>query len=182
MSETTFEVYNFYITEAGESLLLDAQFGGSQVKLTHIAVGTESYDPSTKVNQTALVSEVDRAEVRSFKRVDKTLQMAAIFDNPDKAYNVGEISLVTEEGVHFAVYSRPGKLIGAKTNAGRFMPRFGMAVDLIPSEAINVSLAGDNLNLVLTPELARFTLAQIRSSRVQISILHREVKQIINQN
>ncbi|MCG7550417.1 phage tail protein [Pseudoalteromonas sp. Of7M-16] len=176
----TYEIYHFNITAAGESLLLNTQVGGAQVLLTEMAVGTAMYDPAAISDQLALKSEVDRAAILDFERVDKTLQMAAVFDNPAKAYNVGEVGLFTSTGELFAVFSMPNRIVGAKTDAGRFIVKFGLAIDQIPEGAITVDLSNDNVNLIMTRELAQMTLAQVRTSRVQLSMLSREIQQTIN--
>ncbi|AWL12807.1 hypothetical protein HMF8227_02355 [Saliniradius amylolyticus] len=172
------QLYNFYITPTGENLLLNESFGGSQVKLSHIHLGTASYDPSSRTNQTSLISEVDVKPIQDFAKVDNTLQMAAIFDGSGE-YNVGEIGLFTDTGKLFAVHSQQGKLLGSKAAGGRFMPRFGLALDQIPKDSITVNLVGDNLNLIITPELALMTLAQVRNSRLIMNGINRDISQFL---
>ncbi|TQF71804.1 phage tail protein [Pseudoalteromonas luteoviolacea] len=176
----TYEIYHFNITSVGEELLLNTQTGGPSVQLDKIALGTEMYDPAIIPDQRMLKAEVDRASILDFKRVDKTLQMASIFDDPSKSYSIGEMGLITDKGELFAVYSNPNKLIGHKTHSGRYLPKFALAIDQIPKNSVTVVFSGENLNIIITPELAKMALSQIRLSRIHISMLSREINNKLN--
>ncbi len=101
---------NLVITDVGLAALTNAQNNGTDpIVIAQIAIGSAHWTPTASA--TALQSEIKRVSTISGSVVDDKRLHISIRDASVDAYSVGELGLITNTGVLFAVYSQPTDIL-----------------------------------------------------------------------
>ncbi|WP_417526931.1 phage tail protein [Marinomonas shanghaiensis] len=158
-------------TSAGLSELISAKNQGIHGVITHIAAGDRSYTPTA--NQTSLVNERQRVAVASYEELSSTqLRLAAVFDG-DLEYEVREVGFYLESGTLLAVYSAPSTLLTYKSVNSDWIQKFTLDISALPTNSVTVVVGTNNVNLMMTEELAVMATAQIGCMARQVAMLFR---------
>lgn len=99
----------YFLTDVGRDVALNATSLGLNVSLSHIAVGTAKYDPLTALDRTALVAEVERYPLNGggVEPNSHTLRFVTSIE-PTITVDGFEIGIFTDTGALFAIASTTG--------------------------------------------------------------------------
>lgn len=173
------------ITSAGLSSLVSAQNQGIQAKITHMAVGAASYEPTG--NESSLLDEQERRAINDYSDIGSVTYLACIYDGDD-ALTIREIGLFLEDGTLFGLASHPTEIIGFKA-AGRsnvHLQRVAIQTSVLPAESLSVELADFKIDLLFEgaiasvgAALARMSIEQLRQADEILKI--KKLQEIINE-
>jgi|GEM_PF-2210365 len=99
----------YFLTDVGRDIALNATSLGLNVSLSHIGVGTAKYDPLTELDRTALVAEVERYPLNGggVEPNSHTLRFVTSIE-PTITVDGFEIGIFTDTGALFAIASTTG--------------------------------------------------------------------------
>ncbi|QJI30740.1 hypothetical protein HKK55_19195 [Pseudomonas sp. ADAK18] len=158
-------------TSKGLDEVLQAKNQGLKGEITHIGAGTGRYDPDG--TETALRDERQRVAIVDYEDLgDRQLRMAALFDGEGE-YEIGEFGFYLASGTLLAVYSVAGKLLTYKAAAARVLQKFTLDISPLPADSVTVVVGSENLNVLLTEELAAMSAANIDNMTRGLNILFR---------
>ena len=153
-------------THAGLAAVLSAKNAGFKAAFTHIGAGCQSYLP--RADQTRLRDEQQRVAIVDYEQLSATqIRLGAKFSG-DQAYEVREIGIYLDSGILVAVYSAPDTLFTYKSAHSSWIQKLTLDISALPTDSVTITLGTENLNLMLTHELA--TLAQ-----THIAQMHRQL-------
>ncbi|MGO0707029.1 hypothetical protein [Pseudomonas paracarnis] len=158
-------------TSKGLDEVLQAKNQGLKGEITHIGAGTGRYNPDG--TEVALRDERQRVAIVDYEDLgERQLRMAALFDG-DGEYEIGEFGFYLASGTLLAVYSVVGKLLTYKAAAARVLQKFTLDVSPLPADSVTVVVGTENLNILLTEELASLSAASIDTMTRGIGVLFR---------
>jgi len=158
-------------TSKGLDEVLQAKNQGLKGEITHIGAGTGRYNPDG--TEVALRDERQRVAIVDYEDLgDRQLRMAALFDG-EAEYEIGEFGFYLASGTLLAVYSVAGKLLTYKAAAARVLQKFTLDVSPLPADSVTVVVGSENLNILLTEELASLSAASIDSMSRGVAVLFR---------
>lgn len=158
-------------TSKGLDEVLQAKNQGLKGEITHIGAGTARYNPDG--SEVALRDERQRVAIVDYEDLgERQLRMAALFDG-DGEYEIGEFGFYLASGTLLAVYSVAGKLLTYKAAAARVLQKFTLDVSPLPADSVTVVVGTENLNILLTEELASLSAASIDTMTRGIGVLFR---------
>jgi hypothetical protein len=158
-------------TNAGLAELISTKNIGIKAAITHIAAGDKSYTPL--VTQTALVNEKQRVAIVDYEEMSQTsLRMGAKFTG-NLEYEVREIGFYLESGTLLAVYSVPNTLLTYKSASSSWIQKFTLDISPLPTDSITVVVGTENINLMMTEELAIMATAQMDNMTRHVELLFR---------
>lgn len=158
-------------TSKGLDEVLQAKNQGLKGEITHIGAGTGRYHPDG--TEVALRDERQRVAIVDYEDLgDSQLRMAALFDGEGE-YEIGEFGFYLASGTLLAVYSVAGKLLTYKAAAARVLQKFTLDISPLPGDSVTVVVGSENLNILLTEELASLSAASIDSMTRGIGVLFR---------
>ncbi|MDQ0705751.1 hypothetical protein QF043_004543 [Pseudomonas sp. W3I7] len=158
-------------TSKGLDEVLQAKNQGLKGEITHIGAGTGRYNPDGA--QVALRDERQRVAIVDYEDLgDRQLRMAALFDG-EAEYEIGEFGFYLASGTLLAVYSVAGKLLTYKASAARVLQKFTLDISPLPADSVTVVVGAENLNILLTEELASLSAASIDNMSRGVSVLFR---------
>ncbi|MBH3398267.1 hypothetical protein I5S60_01670 [Pseudomonas fluorescens] len=158
-------------TSKGLDEVLQAKNQGLKGEITHIGAGTGRYNPDG--TEVALRDERQRVAIVDYEDLgERQLRMAALFDG-DGEYEIGEFGFYLASGTLLAVYSVAGKLLTYKAAAARVLQKFTLDVSPLPAASVTVVVGTENLNILLTEELASLSAASIDTMTRGIGVLFR---------
>ena len=148
----------YFLTDVGRDIALNATSLGLNVSLSHIGVGTAKYDPLTELDRTALVAEVERYPLNGggVEPNSHTLRFVTSIE-PTITVDGFEIGIFTDTGALFAIASTTGNdpLIRLVANIVS-ITTFGMLLSTIdianliisidPNTPISVALMNEHLS------------------------------------
>ncbi|MEE1888498.1 phage tail-collar fiber domain-containing protein [Pseudomonas carassii] len=140
------------ITKAGLAAVWRADNSGLAVKITHIALGTAGYSPSTE--QKALRTEAARHVIAGGERLgNNQLHLTAIADGAH-AFWVREVGFVLEDGTLFAVWSHPSEALAYKPAGTDLLLAYDLSLSALPADSVTIVSNGAGLSLTLAAPLA----------------------------
>lgn len=71
------------------------------------------------------------------------------------------------------MYSVAGKLLTYKASAARVLQKFTLDISPLPADSVTVVVGAENLNILLTEELASLSAASIDNMSRGVSVLFR---------
>ncbi|MGY2230213.1 hypothetical protein HX780_21035 [Pseudomonas tolaasii] len=158
-------------TSKGLDEVLQAKNQGLKGEITHIGAGTGRYNPDG--TEVALRDERQRVAIADYEDLgDRQLRMAALFDG-DAEYEIGEFGFYLASGTLLAVYSMAGKLLTYKAAAARVLQKFTLDISPLPADSVTIVIGSDNLNVLMTDELAAIASANIDNMTRGLSVLFR---------
>ena len=158
-------------TSKGLDEVLQAKNQGLKGEITHIGAGTGRYHPDG--SEIALRDERQRVAIVDYEDLgNRQLRMAALFDGEGE-YEIGEFGFYLASGTLLAVYSVAGKLLTYKAAAARVLQKFTLDVSPLPADSVTVVVGTENLNILLTEELASLSAASIDTMTRGIGVLFR---------
>ena len=158
-------------TSKGLDEVLQAKNQGLKGEITHVGAGTGRYNPDG--SEVALRDERQRVAIVDYEDLgERQLRMAALFDG-DGEYEIGEFGFYLASGTLLAVYSVAGKLLTYKAAAARVLQKFTLDVSPLPADSVTVVVGTENLNILLTEELASLSAASIDTMTRGIGVLFR---------
>ena len=158
-------------TSKGLDEVLQAKNQGLKGEITHVGAGTGRYNPDG--TEVALRDERQRVAIVDYEDLgERQLRMAALFDG-DGEYEIGEFGFYLASGTLLAVYSVAGKLLTYKAAAARVLQKFTLDVSPLPADSVTVVVGTENLNILLTEELASLSAASIDTMTRGIGVLFR---------
>ncbi len=141
------------------------------MRSTHIGAGTARYDPNG--SETALRNERQRVPIVDYEDLDPgQLRMAALFEGPDE-YEIGEFGFYLSTGTLLAVYSVTGKLLTYKAAVARVLQKFTLDISPLPAQSVTVVVGADNLNILLSEEIATLATANIDNMARHVGLMFR---------
>ncbi|NMX32025.1 phage tail protein [Pseudomonas sp. WS 5413] len=158
-------------TSKGLDEVLQAKNQGLKGEITHIAAGTDRYNPSG--NETALRNERQRVAIVDYEDLgQRQLRMAALFDG-DGEYEIGEFGFYLASGTLLAVYSVAGQLLTYKAAAARVLQKFTLDISPLPADSVTIVVGSENLNVLLTEEIAELATASVDNMARHVGVLFR---------
>ncbi|MBY8969250.1 hypothetical protein J1G33_02485 [Pseudomonas sp. P867] len=158
-------------TSKGLDEVLQAKNQGLKGEITHIGAGTSRYNPDG--TEVALRDERQRVAIVDYEDLgERQLRMAALFDG-DGEYEIGEFGFYLASGTLLAVYSVAGKLLTYKAAAARVLQKFTLDVSPLPTDSVTIVVGSDNLNVLLTDEIAALSAASIDNMARGVGVLFR---------
>ena len=158
-------------TSKGLDEVLQAKNQGLKGKITHIGAGTGRYTPDG--TEVALRDERQRVAIVDYEDLgERQLRMAALFDG-DGEYEIGEFGFYLASGTLLAVYSVAGTLLTYKAAAARVLQKFTLDVSPLPADSVTVVVGLENLNVLLTEELAAVAAANVNNMGRHLGMLFR---------
>lgn len=137
-----------YITPAGLAAAIAADGLGTELAITHVAIGSGQYDPAGAL--TALVDRREKATVGSgSSAIPGQFSVIATFTGYGGAtYNLGEIGFYAGDpdagGILFAVASRAGLFYDVRSSSvASFTAAYDVALSGVPSGSITVTVDPD---------------------------------------
>lgn len=156
------------LTNAGLSALFDAGKGGLEGYISHVAFGDgagDHYTPSG--NETQLRRERARAPIGGGERDGpRQIVLQGLLDS-GPSFWVREVGFFLSDGTLLAVWSEPGKLLLYKTENVPFIFAYGLALDGVPSNSVNVAISGPTVNVIFDREFALIIANQAKIMRQQ---------------
>jgi len=160
-------------TDAGLAELVSAKNLGIHGAITHMAAGDKSYTP--QASQETLVNEKQRVEIEDSEDLSSTqIRMGARFSG-ELEYEVREIGFFLESGTLLAIYSVPNKLLTYKSANSDWVQKFTLDISMLPTDSVTIQVGTENINLMLSEELASMTVAFIKAQTVQTKITHQQM-------
>ena len=160
-------------TDAGLAELVSAKNSGIKGAITHVAAGDKSYTP--QASQATLVNERQRVEVVDFEDLDLTQIRMGVRFSGELEYEVREVGFFLASGTLLAVYSVPDKLLTYKPSGGDWVQKFTLDISMLPTDSVTIQTGTENINLMLSEELASMTVAFIKAQTVQTKITHQQM-------
>ncbi|AGE24629.1 hypothetical protein VRB50_05460 [Pseudomonas poae] len=158
-------------TSKGLDEVLQAKNQGLKGEITHIGAGTGRYSPDG--TEVALRDERQRVAIVDYEDLgEHQLRMAALFDG-DGEYEIGEFGFYLASGTLLAVYSVAGKLLTYKAAAARVLQKFTLDVSPLPTDSVTIVVGNENLNVLLTDEIAALSAASIDNMARGVGVLFR---------
>lgn len=158
-------------TSAGLAELVSAKNHGLKGAIKWCAAGSNSYTPSA--SQTKLQNEKQREEIGDWEQLSPTQLRMGIAFKGDLEYEVREIGFFLESGTLLAVYSVPNTLLAYKSSHASWLQKFTLDISPLPSNSIVVDVGTENINLMMTDELATMAAAQIDNMARHLDLLFR---------
>ncbi|MDM1021597.1 tail fiber domain-containing protein [Acinetobacter sp. VNK23] len=131
----------YFLTDVGRDIALNATSLGLNVSLSHIGVGTAKYDPLTALDRTALVAEVERYPLNGggVEPNSHTLRFVTSIE-PTITVDGFEIGIFTDTGALFAIASTTGN-----------DPLIRLVANIVAISSFGMTLSTINLtNLIIT--------------------------------
>ncbi|MFL1500835.1 hypothetical protein ACI77J_02580 [Pseudomonas sp. O64] len=158
-------------TSKGLDEVLQAKNQGLKGEITHIGAGSGRYNPDG--TEVALRDERQRVAIVDYEDLgDRQLRMAALFDG-ETEYEIGEFGFYLSSGTLLALYSVAEKLLTYKSSAARVLQRFTLDISPLPTDSVTVVVGSENLNVLMTEELAQVAAASIDNMARYVGILLR---------
>nr|ASI38047.1 putative tail fiber protein [Pseudomonas fluorescens] len=158
-------------TSKGLDEVLQAKNQGLKGEITHIAAGTDRYNPSG--NETALRNERQRVAIVDYEDLgQRQLRMAALFDG-DGEYEIGEFGFYLASGTLLAVYSVAGQLLTYKAAAARVLQKFTLDISPLPADSVTIVVGSENLNIFLAEEIAMLAAASVGNMARHVDLMLR---------
>lgn len=132
------------ITTKGLQAVWNAENTGVAAKVTHIALGSNGYNPSKGL--ISLQAEKKRYQIADGQRVSDTqIHVTALADDTAEFW-VKEVGFLLEDGTLFAVWSSTGAL-AYKSALVPLLLAFDLVLDALPAGSVTVVGTGANLSL-----------------------------------
>lgn len=158
-------------TSVGLDELVQAKNQGLKGQITHVAAGTARYDPVG--TETALKAERQRVAIADYEDLGGGgLRIAALFDGALE-YEIGEFGFYLATGTLLAVFSQAGVLQTYKSAQARVLQRFTLDISALPTDSITVVIGSENLNVLLTEEIAQLATASVDNMARHLGVLFR---------
>lgn len=158
-------------TTAGLAELISARKQGIQGKIKWCAAGDHSYSPSA--SQTQLQNERQRELISDWESLSPTQLRMGIAFKGDLEYEVREIGFFLDSGTLLAVYSVPNTLLAYKSSNASWLQKFTLDIAPLPTNSITVEVGTENINLMMTDELATMAAAQVDNMARHVELLFR---------
>ena len=157
------------VTQAGLNKAINASLSGISLKITHVALGSSGYNPTT--TRTSLSTEIERVPVSGAANASgNQIHLTAVFDS-NQQYIAREVGFFLEDGTLFAVDSHPSDILVYKSSNSVVIEAFDLILDVVPPNSITVNTTGD-LSLIYSTEFVQFSTAIMDNMRRQIE--HRD--------
>ena len=88
-------------------------------------------------------------------------------------YEIGEFGFYLSTGTLLAVYSVAGKLLTYKAAAARVLQKFTLDISPLPAQSVTVVVGSDNLNILLSEEIATLATANIDNMARHVGLMFR---------
>lgn len=158
-------------TAVGLDELVQAKNQGFKGEITHVAAGTARYDPSGA--EQALKDERQRVAIADYEDLGSGgLRIAALFDGALE-YEIGEFGFYLATGTLLAVFSQAGVLQTYKSAQARVLQRFTLDISALPTDSVTVVVGSENLNVLLTDEIAQLAAASVDNMARHLGVLFR---------
>ena len=152
------------LTEAGKQAVFKADTANIEVNITHIAVGSGQYEPTS--DRTDLEDEKLRVEIlsSSVDKVNYQMTLNTIFKDEDLEFYINEFGVYLEDGTLFAVWSSPTKTLAYKSIWSKPIFAFTLKIVDVNLDAINIVDQGLDLKLNYLNEFTILFNTNIRGS------------------
>lgn len=133
------------ITDTGMSKAVNADMQGISLKITHVGVGLNGYEPDS--SQTELENEIEVVEIQGGETISPTqVQLTALFDGEDEIQG-REVGFYLEDGTLFAVESDPVNVIMYKSGSvgSSALEIFDIVLDSVPPSSVTVNASSFTL-------------------------------------
>lgn len=158
-------------TNAGLAELVQAKNQGLKGAITHIAAGTSRYTPTGA--ETTLKTERQRVAIADYEDLgSQQIRIAGLFGGALE-YEVGEFGFFLESGTLLAVYSVAGQLLSYKAATAKLLQKFTLDISALPTNSVTVTVGTENLNILMTEELATVATANIDNMARHVGLLLR---------
>ena len=147
------------LTEAGKQAVFKADIARMEVKITHIAIGSGRYEPTSDL--TALKEEKLRVDILS-SSIDKSnyqMRLNTIFKDEDLEFYINEFGVFLEDGTLFAVWSSPTKTLAYKSIWSKPIFAFTLKIVDVNLDAITIIDRGLDLKLNYLSEILNISNA-----------------------
>jgi len=155
------------ITNLGLSKAVNADQQGLTLKITHVGIGLNGYEPNKE--QTQLQNEIAKVQIHGGKKVrENQVHFTALFDE-DGEIKGREVGFYLSDGTLFAVDSDPVHIIMYKSGSAgsEVIESFDLVLDSVPPNSITVDVTGD-LGISFCKEFAVIATAQINTMNRQV--------------
>lgn len=182
MSETQL---NVAFTTAGINKLLDAQNKGIKQAITHIALGSTSFEPSSTM--VSLPGEKERYPIADAQTGDMLMRLG-VRATTDKEFAVRGVAGFLDDGTLLFTYSSPDEnfMLTYLTPAVSGLDiRFLLKLDTVPSQSLTVNVSAPQ-SMIFTTEFSHMATASVAEMRrgherdVAISSLKNAVRVLTN--
>lgn len=158
-------------TSVGLDELVQAKNRGLKGEITHVAAGTARYDPVG--TEKALKAERQRVAIADYEDLGSGgLRIAALFDGALE-YEIGEFGFYLATGTLLAVFSQAGVLQTYKSAQARVLQRFTLDISALPTDSVTVVIGSENINVLLTEEIAQLATASVANMARHLGVLFR---------
>lgn len=158
-------------TAVGLAELVQAKNQGLKGEITHVAAGTARYDPDG--TEQALRDERQRVAIADYEDLGTgSMRLAALFDGALE-YEIGEFGFYLSTGTLLAVFSAAGVLQTYKSAQARVLQRFTIDISALPTDSVTVVIGSENLNVLLTEEIAQIATANVDNMARHVGLLFR---------
>ena len=154
------------ITNAGLDEIARATTG-NKIVLSKLWLGSGNLVPSRTTSELDKFEEEVAIASSEFSATGR-VNIEATVDNPETAYEIKEIGIVTNNNLLFAVVSGEGQALAYKLKTQELLLNFVTIFEGIPDDIIEVTGAGERLNLDMSAELAAMATQQ---TTTQIKVL-----------
>lgn len=170
---TPHQIIQPLITRAGVDALgsghrREGDEGNLGITFTHIELGTPSYSPT--IEQTHLKDEHPRRyEIADSRWMSGNRLHLTLAITEAEAFDVGEIGIIANESILFAVQSQEGVVITRKLTREDLLVSFDLTIDATMQDRITVAGVGERLNLSVAGELADIasSITQLATERLE---------------
>ena len=144
---------------------------GLSARLSHVSIGDVAHQPDPSLQ--ALINERQRSEItQSVDIGGNQIQLAARFSGPEE-FPIREIGFWLDTGTLLAIVSEPNRNLSFKTRDGTAIQPFTLDLSALPRDSVQVVVGTENLNILITGEMASIGTAFIQSCLSQIALTQR---------
>jgi hypothetical protein len=162
------------ITTAGLSECISASEAGLSARITHVSIGDVAHTPTPNLQR--LINERLRSEVTQSVDLDgNTIQLSAVFTGPEE-FPIREIGFWLESGTLLAIVSEPNRNLNFKARNAAAIQPFTLDLSVLPQDSVQVVVGTENLNVLITQEMASIGAAVIGSYVNQLDLKKRIIK------
>lgn len=147
------------ITKAGLAAILRADNTGLAAQITHIALGTSAYKPST--DQKSLINQTAKYPITGGERLSSTLLHLVAVADGERAFWVREIGFLLSDGTLLAVWSHPTEALAYKSANTDLLLAYDLSLAALPANSVTIISNEAGLSLSLAAPLAAQAAALI---------------------
>lgn len=160
------------ITKKGLSAIWSTSNAGLSAEITHIALGTSGYTPTSE--QSGLRAQVAKYPIAGGERLSESLiHLTALADGP-AAFWVREIGFLLADGTLLAVWSHPTEALTYKPANTDLLLAYDLSLAALPADSVTILSSPAGLNLSVAAPLAAMASAlvgeQLRNLKQQDQI------------